>query len=443
MISKLLNTLERGWVVLKSNNNLLFIGVLVFVFPILFIYITQSFFDTAYNNIETSEKRRIGILHDTLGEMIKVAEISEAQQAIERIARENPDITEISILTPGPDGIKIIASLVSSRVDTPEPNTDIFESTNVEIGSSFIVEFYQNDVRFWQAARQVKLDDNKTYFIFSEHSFATIDSIMVARRQQSYFGLTAIFVFLMGLAYWFARQIDWRKKYLQLEAQLKERDLFTNMIAHEFRAPLTVINGYVSFLKESDALHPAERRFVTNIEQSTARLLALVNDFLEVARIQSGKLAPEISETDIRTTIQSVVDANGLVASRKGLTLNYTPTETPLLHKTDAKRLQQILQNMLSNAIKYTEKGGVEVVAEQNALATIIRIKDTGMGISAEDQQKLFTPFSRVGGVDQSKITGTGLGMWITKQMISLLRGTVTVESIKGVGTHVVITLKR
>jgi two-component system sensor histidine kinase EvgS len=85
----------------------------------------------------------------------------------------------------------------------------------------------------------------------------------------------------------------------------------------------------------------------------------------------------------------------------------------------------------------------VEIEVEQNTVATIIRIKDTGMGITAEDQQKLFAPFSRVGGVDQSKISGTGLGMWITKQMIGLLHGAVSIESIKGVGTHVVITLQR
>ncbi len=443
MISQLLNNLSRGWAVLKANNNLLFVAVLVFVFPILFIYITQSFFTTAYTNIETSEKRRIGMLHDTLAEVVKVAEITQVQSALLKIAEENPDITEIRVLAQTADGLTILASLDEERRNTIETKTDLFDSTNVQPHSSLIVEFMQNETRMWQAARQVKLVDGTTYFIFSEHSFATIDSVMVARRQQSYLGLTAIFLFLMGLAYWFARQIDWKKKHLQLENQLKERDLFTNMIAHEFRAPLTVINGYVSFLNESKALHPAERRFVSNIDASTQRLLALVNDFLEVARIQSGKMAFEMVETDIREVIQSVVDSNGLAASNKGLTLAYVPTEAPLLHKTDAKRFHQILQNMVSNAIKYTEKGSVEIVAEQNALATVIRIKDTGMGISAEDQQKLFAPFSRVGGVDQSKITGTGLGMWITKQMIALLKGSITIESIKGVGTHVVITLKR
>ncbi len=443
MISRLLNNLSRGWLVLKSNNNLLFVAVLVFIFPLLFIYITQSFFDTAYTNIETSEKRRIGTLHDSLAEVVKITDISGAQTTIKSIANGNPDITEIRVLEQRPEGLTILASLNAEKIGQVEAKATVFDITHSQPNSPFIHPFVINDVRVWQVTQKVDMGDGKTLFLFSEHSFATLDSTMVARRQQSYLGLTAIFIFLIGLAYWFARQINWRKRHGLLEAQLKERDLFTNMIAHEFRAPLTVIMGYVSFLMESSALHPAERRFVTNIEISSQRLLALVNDFLEVARIQSGKMTFEMIETDIREIIQAVVEGNGLTASKKGLTLTYVPSKAPHMHKTDAKRLHQILQNILSNAIKYTEKGSVEIVAEQNSLATVIRIKDTGMGIDASDQQKLFAPFTRVGGVDQSKITGTGLGMWITKQMIGLLKGSITVESIKGVGTHVVITLKR
>jgi signal transduction histidine kinase len=429
--------------VLRSNNNLLIVAVLVFVFPLLFVLITQSFFDTAYKNIETSEKRRTALLHDALTEVARTSTVEQLQSATEKIAADNPDITEIRTLEQTPDGYKILTSLDEKKVSTIESRTDIFEMSYGRDEETLIYKFSSEEGRMWQAVRKVSLDDNRTVFLFSEHSFATIDSIMVARRQQSYLGLTAIFIFLIGLAYWFGKQIDWRKKYLALETQLEERDLFTNMIAHEFRAPLTVINGYVSFLMESKALHPAERRFVTNIQASTLRLLALVNDFLEVARIQSGKMSFELRDTDLREVLKTVVDSNTLTASNKGLTLLYTPTEAPLQQKTDAKRLTQILQNMVSNAIKYTEKGSVEIVTEQTPLATIIRIKDTGMGISAEDQQKLFQPFARVGGVERTSITGTGLGMWITKQMIDLLKGSITIESIKGVGTHVVITFKR
>ena len=97
---------------------------------------------------------------------------------------------------------------------------------------------------------------------------------------------------------------------------------------------------------------------------------------------------------------------------------------------------------MAGKAIKYTNKGTVEVECAQIPGEVTIRIKDTGTGISAEDQKKLFAPFTRVGGVDDTATTGTGLGMWITKQLVTLLGGTIGVESIKGVGTHIVINFR-
>ena len=215
------------------------------------------------------------------------------------------------------------------------------------------------------------------------------------------------------------------------------------MIAHEFRTPLTAINGYNSFLAESTNLSLDEKGYVNVIQTSTARLLALVNDFLEVARIQSGKMELERTPTDIQTIITGVVDVLKPMAVEKGLMLFYKPLAVPVMYKTDSKRLHQALQNIVSNSLKYTDKGSVEIVTEITPLTVTIRIKDTGMGIGADDQHKLFAPFSRVGGVEKTTTTGTGLGMWITKQLIELLGGTIAVESIKGVGTHVVIALRR
>jgi signal transduction histidine kinase len=266
---------------------------------------------------------------------------------------------------------------------------------------------------------------------------------MSARKQQSYLGLTAIFLFLIGLAYWFARQTDWQKKHANLEENLKERDLFTNMIAHEFRTPLTAVRGYASFLEESKTLTPTERQYVDTIEISANRMLALVNDFLEVARIQSGKTTVERVDADIQPIITDVLKVLLPIAKEKNLNLLYKPLAVPLVLKTDTKRFHQVLQNLISNSIKYTKQGMIEVSTETSALAVVIRIKDTGMGISAEDQQKLFAPFSRVGGVEKTSTPGTGLGMWITKQYVELLGGSISVESIKNVGTHVVLTFKR
>jgi signal transduction histidine kinase len=215
------------------------------------------------------------------------------------------------------------------------------------------------------------------------------------------------------------------------------------MIAHEFRTPLTAIRGYSSFLAESQTISEKEKTFVDAVQTSTERLLALINDFLEVARIQSGKMNLELVAVDVQPTIMAVIEALQPIAKEKNLTLSFHKLAVPVVLTTDTKRLYQILQNLISNSLKYTKEGSVEVTLDVAPRAISIRIKDTGMGISADDQKKLFEPFGRVGGVDKSTITGTGLGMWITKQLAEALKGAVTVESIKDVGTHVVLVFKR
>jgi signal transduction histidine kinase len=437
--------INAGLSVMRSNNRLMFVGVLVFVFPILFVAIVQSFFDTAYTNIETSEKRQVAILHDALALLLEEYPSNSYQikSFIELQDSQSTDITEMRVVEKTSNGFLILESYTPEKIGSYEQNIDLYQSTFSSNNSSFIFEFNNESFRTWQAVRSVTTINNKTYYIFTEHSFQTIDSVMAARQQQSYLGLTAIFIFLICLAYWFARQTDWHKQYQLLEQNLKERDLFTNMIAHEFRTPLTAVRGYASFLEESTTLSDQERNFVATIQLSANRMLALVNDFLEVARIQSGKMIIENTETDIQPIIKSVLETVLPAAKEKNLQLIYKSLAVPVVLNTDSKRLHQVLQNLVSNSIKYTSSGVVEVLTETSPLVVTIRIKDTGMGISAEDQQKLFAPFARVGGVEKTTTPGTGLGMWITKQYVELLRGSISVESIKNVGTHVVITFKR
>jgi signal transduction histidine kinase len=446
MISKLLKTLERGFRVMRSNTRLLFVGALVFLFPLLYIASLQSFYSSAQKSIESSDLRRIGVLHDVAALYIESSNASDEafQKLSTSIASQNPDISEIRIVEKTPSGLRVRSSLDETAVGTVEQKTFLYDSVAfAPENTSFTFPYTLNEVRMSQAVRSVKMNSGAQYFLLTEHSFEASDAVMKSRLQQSYIGLTAIFIFLIALAYWMSRQIDWRQKHTLMEAKMAERDLFINMIAHEFRTPLTAINGYSSFLAESKTATVDEKRYIHTIQVSTARLLSLVNDFLEVARIQSGKMDVDLKPIDVQTVITGVVDVLSSVASEKGLALTYTPLAVPLMHTTDAKRLHQVLQNIVSNSIKYTEKGSVEISTEVTPLALTIRIKDTGMGISADDQKKLFAPFARVGGVENTAVVGTGLGMWITKQIIEILGGSISIESIKNVGTHAVITLKR
>lgn len=445
MVSKLLNTLERGAAVMRHNSRLLFIGFLLFAFPLIFLLISERFFDTAYTNIQTAERQSVGSLHDALENLLltstttnieSVAAFSQSQK------EQNSYINEIRIVERTPEGLRVITSLFNDKIGTQEEATDIFDSTLSAGNNSFIFEFSRGRERIWQAVRPVQYNGHQ-YFIFSEHSFGKLDEVMTARKQESYFGLIFVFIFLIALAYWLNRLTNYEQRYRKLVQTLDERDLFINMIAHEFRTPLTAIRGYASMLDDSETLKQNERGHLEKITISTERLLALVNDFLEVARLQSGKMSITKSPLDVGTLCVEVVAALEATANEKGLALLHPPVTTPILLNTDHQRLYQALQNLVSNAIKYTDKGSVELSIEESPLSVSIRIKDTGMGISAEDQQKLFAPFARVGGVEKSGITGTGLGMWITKRLIELMGGSISVESIKNVGTHVIVTFKR
>lgn len=427
---------------MRMDTRLLFVGVLVVIFPLIFLYITQSFFDTAYTNIQTAEKRRVGMMHDSLAALLEINPATNLNPLIATQVANNPDITEVRVVKSSPDGLQVQTSLDQALVGSYEASVELYELALGNSKNSLIVESIIDGERVWRVVRSVKAADGVQYYILSEHSFELIDSVMAARRQQSYLGLTAIFLFLMGLAYWVSRQKDWQRKHDEVTGQLQQRDLFTTMIAHEFRSPLTVINGYSSFLAESKSITGEEARYVSTIQTSVGRLLALVNDFLEVARIQSGKLSVASQNIDVQTVLTSVVDSLRLSAKEKHLKLTFEPTKNPITLATDPKRLAQVIQNLVTNAIKYTDEGTVTLACEETSRTVTIRIKDSGTGISAEDQQKLFAPFSRVGGVENSTITGTGLGMWITKQLVDLLGGTISVESIKNVGTHVVIVFK-
>jgi signal transduction histidine kinase len=442
MISRILYILQRGWKQVTANSKLLFIAMVLFVFPLLFVLVLQQIDTVATANIQTAEFKRTDALHTAISGVITTVPEANLNQLLGAIADNASDVTTLRLYKSTSDNdVVIVASADRTELDEIRPLSTVLQLGKVEPQQTFAVPLTTTAGRIEQAVRYIEIDA-VGYYIFSEHSRVQSDAVIEKRKQDSLLVLTLIFGFLIGLAYWINRQSDWQKKHNRLQTILEERDLFTNMIAHEFRTPLTAIKGYASFLQESETLTKEELRFSDTIRESAERLVLLVNDFLEIARIQSGKLTVEQKLIDIRKPIETVVASLLEEAKSKDLQLVYTPDLQPQILETDENRFVQILTNIVSNSIKYTDTGTIEISCESGRSEITIRVKDTGTGISAEDQQKLFVPFSRVGGVEKTATTGTGLGMWITKQMIELLRGDIAVESIKDVGTHVVMHFK-
>lgn len=445
MISAFLDAITRGVHYLRDHPQLGFVLVLILVLPFLFLYSGQNFLDAGRANQERLQKDRVGLMHDAFASVMRASDFNpETMQAeLDQITAQNPDITNFAVLSLTSGEPIVVAAVDRSQIGATSTYSDFMRHSAANSYDSLIYPLQTSEGRVWSTYRSIERSPGQFYFIYTEHSLIAIDNVFRANEQIAYVSLIYVYVFLMILAYWHIRMTDYRYLYVKAQQSIDTKDQFMNIMAHELRAPLTAMRGYASLIYESPNVPQDARTHATNINDATERLIAIVNDMLDVARIQSGKMAVAAEATDVTQVVGAVVRELSVSASEKGVNLSVEAPETAIVITSDAKRLHQAITNLVSNAIKYTPQGSITLELKELYNKVEIRIKDTGTGISHEDQQKLFAPFFRVTSDSVKKITGSGLGMWITKQFIELMGGTVAVESIKGVGTHLVVELPK
>ena len=215
------------------------------------------------------------------------------------------------------------------------------------------------------------------------------------------------------------------------------KDDFVASVSHELRTPLTSIRGYVELLREGDAgeLTDEQHQFVAIVERNADRLLRLVGDLLFVAQVEAGEITLEPGSTDVEELVREAVDAAQPAAAMKGIEITLDLDGLGEVHG-DRARLAQVLDNLISNALKFTPPGGhVAVRTSRYANRGVIEVTDSGMGISEEDQSRLFKRFFRTASATDQAIQGTGLGLAIVKAIVEAHDGDITVESVEGEGT--------
>ncbi len=445
MIDNLIRFLYKGSLYTRNHPQLLMTMLLVIVIPVAFLVSGQQFLSAGRDNQERLEKDRIGLMHDLFASYLKAVSFdpSLAQKEIEKIASLNPDITKFRVAKDEKTQVRIVASLDKSLVATVVNDPDSYRVAHISPDQSFIFPYANEGVRYWQSSRLVTTEGGDDYYIFTETSLEHIDTLFAERIMTAYYWLIGLIVIVLILIVRHVKLIDYAYLYQETKKTNETKDLFTNTIAHELRAPLTAMRGYASIIRENPSVTDAVRAQAVRIEDSAERLLFIVSDLLDVARIQSGKLNVTKEEVVISDLIISVIETLEISARDKNIMIDHEGVHGQVVIIGDKKRLYQALTNLVSNAIKYTARGSITVSLDDRGDRVEIRVKDTGMGISAENQKNLFAPFFRVENKETKTISGTGLGMWITKQLIELMGGSIGVESIKGVGTHVVVTLPK
>ncbi|MFK7805080.1 MAG: sensor histidine kinase [Anaerolineae bacterium] len=224
------------------------------------------------------------------------------------------------------------------------------------------------------------------------------------------------------------------------------KSMFLTNMSHELRTPLNAIIGYSEGILEENldtkALDEDTLEDITRIQKSGRHLLTLINDILDLSKIEADKMELQVDRVDLHVLITEIINTVRPMAGKNKTTLNFPDSHNELVLITDRQKLKQALLNLVSNAVKYTQKGEVSILISTDIPEIVkIAVADTGVGISAEEIPYIFDSFRQVDSSLSRSFSGTGLGLAITKRMTDVIGGDLQVESEEGQGSIFTLTI--
>ena len=315
------------------------------------------------------------------------------------------------------------------------------DATQTVLGN--LNEYYTEEMKEHGVPPNVHEKADSEYYLQNQ-----MDIVSESLTQHNFMqmGLVTISLFIMFNIYnlMMKREKHMEQEKFQAERSNKAKSTFLSNMSHDIRTPMNAIIGYTNLIKKEPGLPQKTKDYLNKIEASNNHLLALINDILDMSRIESGKMELDPQKANIVKVIGEVRDLFATQMETKGLT--FAVNIEHVMNKTvmcDTPRLNRVLLNLISNAFKFTPVGGSVTVTLKQVGGTEevgsyeLRVKDTGMGMTPEFAKKVFAAYERDRTV--SNIQGTGLGMSITKSIIELMGGTIDVETELGKGTEFIV----
>ncbi|EKD58750.1 MAG: two-component sensor histidine kinase [uncultured bacterium] len=381
--------------------------------------------------------------------------VDQLENKFHKIKEEDSEISEISLFALDRESNEL--ALIVGEETINEEEMDLNKDLIAQNARKFALSvddafaYLSNDEgqRYWNVAKSIRDgEDNIKGVLTMKLSLAENDALVEKTIARVYLLSVGAVVLVLLLIFNHLRLFSYEVKAKKLEEIDKMKDDFISMASHELKSPLTAISGYSELLSDTlvkgsgQEIQTAQRKYLGNINISIERLKTLVEDLLDVSRIEQGRLSFDCKRLQLVPIIASIKDEMNIMADQKKLELVNNIEKLPEV-MADPERFKQILINLLSNAIKYTPSGKVEIHSKEDGKWVYVTVADSGIGISAEDMQNLFSKFYRIRITQTLDISGTGLGLWIAREIAEKMGGTLTVESIEGVGSHFTLKLKK
>ena len=426
---------------------ILYSVLLILVLPALLYYNAYLTLEALQKNIDYGLQTKALMVENILSNMFSdfFSAPDVLQQKLDKIVSENPEIKDLTVLKEDKGGnFLVLASQNKENIGGKVNNTSLAIAYSkgepiAELGTV-------SGERFWNVVNPVfnKITNEKEGLVSISLSLADSDILISRAILRSY-----IIVFLtILLSLFLILQHTKLFNYVSLSKKLEDLDKMKNdfirMTTHELRSPIVAVRGYIEILEGDlkDKVEGRQKESLARVSISAKNLNDLVDDILEVSRIEQGRLDFTPERIDAGERIKSILEELKIKADQKKLELIPEIVEGSYFISANSNRFRQVIVNLVENAIKYTITGSVRIRTKVSDVKNlyIIEIKDTGLGISAEGQKRLFEKFYRVRTEKNAGIPGTGLGLWIVKQIVEKMGGEINVESMEGAGTKFTIT---
>lgn len=427
---------------LRDNKQVIYSIILIIVIPSVLIFNTYLFSNYFEEIADLSlQNKAIGIGQSfNTGVIDKLDSIEELQVFINNWISFNDDTKSLDILIPEDNSFRKVASMNNKGIGEIEKSYIYSLSWNAD--NPVAQKITEDDSVFWVIVMPLKDINNENKSLLSMKLSADfINTKLTTIITKSYLILIFSVILIILLLLVNSKLFEYSILYNKIKEIDKMKDDFISMASHELRTPVTVIRGYVQMmLEEDEALNKENKEYLSIIDTSTQRLANLIEDLLNVSRIEQGRLKIETKKLSVHSIIEKIIDEMSIQAKQKNLNLFLEKNnEVKDLIEIDEDRFRQVLINLIGNAIKYTNSGSVEVKTFNKNDNLIITIKDTGIGMNTKERERLFEKFYRVKNKKTEDVVGTGLGLWITKQIVELMKGSISVDSIEDVGTQITL----